>query len=93
MHWGRTLWSVLRRDRGGSPESRGLCHLLSWVDRWMHPKSGGPTDARIHPWHQCRDSEWGWGRGSEEGSGKQGESREAAEGVPRGEVMGLRWGQ
>ena len=38
MCWGRTLWSVLRRDGGGSPESRGLCQLLSQVDRWMYPK-------------------------------------------------------
>lgn len=65
MHWGRTLWSVLRRDRG-------LCHLLSQVDRWMHPKSGGLMDARMHPWHQCRDSEWGWGRGSEGGQREAG---------------------
>ena len=39
MRWGRTLWSVLGRGKGGSPESRGLCQLLSRVDRWMHPKS------------------------------------------------------
>lgn len=74
MHWGR----LCGQCSGGTE----VCvTLLSQVDPWMHPKSGGLMDARMHPWHQCRDSEWGWGRGSEGGgSGKQGGSREAAEG-------------
>lgn len=67
MHWGRTLWSVLRRDRG-------LCHLLSQVDRWMHPKSGGLMDARMHP---------GISAGTQSGMG-QGSMRQLEAGESRG---------